>query len=319
MTTKKEWLKKMEQATERLDKVTDFSKDTKVIAEQQAALENARKLMLDLNQLDKTDLETAAGLRKERDQFIEIYKEAYDTFDKATVARSAAVRGDVAGEKLEIAAKNAGATLRKGIQGLGASIKELYSSIVEEKNELLADNKEQVAATDIKAAETETETKEEKKDGKGFNWKELAGGIGGGLLGYMLGKMFGEGTIGKIAGIMLALGGFFMGRNFVEKHWGDKKDSAPSVPVHSRVTTPATAIPQAEVTQTMEAARQAAQKKTTETQVVAPLTNEQLLAAIEGYNAHAPAQNPKTLFPQQSDQYTPAITPRGQQGAGLVR
>jgi F0F1-type ATP synthase assembly protein I len=59
-----------------------------------------------------------------------------------------------------------------------------------------------------------------------FNGKEVMGGLAGGGIGYMLGKVFGEGTLGTIAGILMSIGGAIMGRNFAHNHFnGDDKSS----------------------------------------------------------------------------------------------
>lgn len=57
------------------------------------------------------------------------------------------------------------------------------------------------------------------------DWKSLLGGIGGIIGGWVIGTMFGGGIIGKIIGGLLAVAGFFMGRDLMHNMFGNGTDA----------------------------------------------------------------------------------------------
>lgn len=208
------------------------SYDEKVAKAQSDAFDRAQKIQQQLRVIlkDEPGIVTAE-LKTEIDKYGAAYKRGGDIMENVNEARrerkanTDKANGDAAGAKFEAAAAKAG----KDVRGLLVSAKETVTGWFSDEPEVeaaVSKNKKEVAASPAPA------TGEPAEKDSGVDFKGLAGGIGGGLLGYLAGTMFGEGMIGKIAGILLAFGGYFMGRNLVNKYFGggDKKDAAQAKP-----------------------------------------------------------------------------------------
>jgi hypothetical protein len=128
---------------------------------------------------------------------------------KSKVAQQKFNAGDKAGVEAEKLFTEAGKTVNKGVHLVVDTIKDLLGMSAKTPEEL--------------KAEEEAAKKNGAKPGfldsitgmfKNLNGKGLLGTILGGLGGFFLGRMFGSGTLGTIAGLLLACGGALMGRNF---------------------------------------------------------------------------------------------------------
>ncbi len=192
--------------------LTDYTRNPKKVAEQKAIMKAADALVEKTRVLEKEDKATYDALKPAIDKFTPAYEKASDAFAKAELAR-AHDNGDDAGRKLTKEATEAGKNLRTMIGNGYDFVKSMFDGIGDS---------------------VDTSNSTEKSDG--LNWKALLGGGVGGIAGYFLGSMFGDGIMGKIAGILLAFGGFFMGRDFAGKHFGGSDAAAPST---GAATTPA--------------------------------------------------------------------------------
>lgn len=142
-------------------------------------------------------------------------------------------QGDLDGKELEKTFTDGGNTFKELLGGA----KKTVSDAVDDAKELF--NADGTPKTDEqKKKEAAAAAAANGGKSKGFfdsigdwfsnvNGKDIVGGVAGGGIGYMLGKIFGEGTVGTIAGILMTVMGAVMGRQFAHNHFnGDDKGVA---------------------------------------------------------------------------------------------